>query len=78
MIKKLVGELEIYQLTKAEALMMLNLRPRELGLLDCVIEECDLRFDEGQQERVLEIVGEVLAEGGEEGEEEGEGEKEGA
>lgn len=40
--------------------MTLNLRPQDLGLLDCVVEECDLRFTEEQQEQILGIVAEVL------------------
>lgn len=40
--------------------MILNLQPRELGLLDCVVEECDLRFSEEEQERILAVVEEVL------------------
>lgn len=40
--------------------MILNLQPRELGLLDCVVEECDLRFSEEEQERILSVVEEVL------------------
>ena len=40
--------------------MILNLRPSDLGLLDCVIEECDLRFTEEQQLEILKVVGNVL------------------
>lgn len=40
--------------------MIINLAPEELGLLDCLIEECDLRFSEEDQQRILEVVGEVL------------------
>ncbi len=40
--------------------MMLNLRPQDLGLLDCVVEECDLRFSEEQQEQILAIIAGVL------------------
>ena len=40
--------------------MIVNLRPRDLALLDCIVEECDERFTEQDQERILEIVGEVL------------------
>ncbi len=40
--------------------MMLNLRPQDLGLLDCVVEECDLRFTEEQQEQILAIIAGVL------------------
>lgn len=39
---------------------MLNLRPQDLGLLDCVVEECDLRFTEEQQEQILGIIAGVL------------------
>ena len=40
--------------------MILNLRPMDMGLLDCVIEECDERFSAGQQGAILGIVAEVL------------------
>ena len=46
--------------------MILNLRPQNLGLLDCVVEECDERFNETQQSEILGIIMEVL--GGGEGE----------
>lgn len=45
---------------KGELLMILNLRPQDLGLLDCVVEECDLRFTEEQQEQMLGIIAGVL------------------
>jgi len=48
--------------------MVLNLRPTEMGLLDCIIEECDMRFTADQQEEILEVVKEVLCNGAEEGE----------
>lgn len=40
--------------------MVLNLRPRELTLLDCVVEECDERFSQEQQEEMLSTIGDVL------------------
>lgn len=62
--------------------MILNLRPQDLSLLDCVVEEIDLRFGIDEQERILEVVGRVLGreDGGEEemgegGDEEGEDEE---
>ncbi|MCJ1473724.1 hypothetical protein MMC13_002375 [Lambiella insularis] len=61
--RTLLQRLKPYHLTKAETLMVLNLRPRDLGLLDCVVEECDERFSEEQQEAILRIVGEVLGGG---------------
>jgi RNA polymerase Rpb4 len=47
-------------LTKAELLMIFNLHPQNLGLLDCVVEELDGRFPEEQQEEMLAIITEVL------------------
>ena len=47
--------------------MIANLRPDNLGLLDCVVEECDERFSAEQQEEMVGIIGHVLgreAEGG--------------
>lgn len=43
--------------------MVLNLRPRELTLLDCVVEECDERFSQEKQEEILSIIGNVLGTG---------------
>ena len=40
--------------------MVLNLRPQELTLLDCVVEECDERFTQERQEEILRIVVDVL------------------
>ena len=43
--------------------MVLNLRPGELTLLDCVVEECDERFSQEKQEEILGIIGNVLGTG---------------
>ncbi len=43
--------------------MILNLCPEELGLLDCVVEECDLRFSDEEQVEILRVVGEILTGG---------------
>lgn len=46
--------------------MVANLRPENLGLLDCVVEECDERFGMERQEEIVRVVGDVLGrEGGE-------------
>lgn len=50
--------------------MIINLAPEELGLLDCIVEECDLRFSEEDQLGILEVVRDVLLHKREEGEEE--------
>lgn len=63
-IEQLTRELRKFGLEKGEVLMMLNLRPKELGLLDCVVEECDLRLEEEeQQQAVLECVARVMGMG---------------
>ena len=51
--------------------MIVNLRPDNLGLLDCVVEECDERFTAEQQDEIVAIIGNVL--GRDEGEADGEG-----
>ena len=49
--------------------MIANLRPENLGLLDCVVEECDERFTAEQQGEIVRIIGDVLGrEGGNGGE----------
>lgn len=40
--------------------MIVNLRPGNLGLLDCVVEECDERFSSEQQDEIVRVVGDVL------------------
>ena len=51
--------------------MIVNLRPDNLGLLDCVVEECDERFTAEQQDEIVGIIGNVL--GKEDGDADGEG-----
>lgn len=48
--------------------MIVNLRPENLGLLDCVVEECDERFTSEQQDEIVGIVGDVLGREGDGGE----------
>lgn len=59
-IRELVELLQPYELTKGETLMIINLRPLDLTLLDCVVEECDERFTPERQEEILKIIGDVL------------------
>lgn len=51
--------------------MIVNLRPESLGLLDCVVEECDERFSTEQQDEIVRIVGDVLGREGDDGVENG-------
>ncbi|MCJ1354130.1 MAG: hypothetical protein MMC33_004117 [Icmadophila ericetorum] len=67
-IAQLTKGLSPYHLTKGEVLMLANLMPRDLGFLDCVIEECDERFSAEEQEGILGVVEGVIAGEGEEGE----------
>jgi len=69
----LLEALREYELTKAELVMILNLRPDNAGLLDCVVEELDQRFSEGEQEAILGVISGVLGASGGEGEGEGGG-----
>ena len=59
-IRRLVKRLKQFELTKAEVLMVLNLRPRDPVLLDLVVEECDGRLSAEDQDRVLQIIAEEL------------------
>lgn len=60
-IRTLLKELRHLEITKGEAIMMINLRPTKLENLSTIIEEMDNRFpgDEMQQE-ILEIITRVL------------------
>lgn len=64
-VRALTVELRRKGLEKGEALMVLNLglREGEVGLLDCVVEECDERLGEEEQRGVLEAVGRVVGGG---------------
>ncbi|MCJ1312378.1 hypothetical protein MMC25_006052 [Agyrium rufum] len=55
-VGKVLRSLEPYELTKGELVMVMNLRPGDMGVLDAVVEECDGRFGEGEQEGLLGIV----------------------
>ncbi|KAL8712662.1 MAG: hypothetical protein Q9220_003194 [cf. Caloplaca sp. 1 TL-2023] len=55
-IKQLIHNLAPYALEKSEVLTLANLLPKELWLLDCVVEECDARFSEGEQVGILRAV----------------------
>ncbi|KAI9800212.1 MAG: hypothetical protein M1825_004196 [Sarcosagium campestre] len=59
-IRSLFTALEPYELTKAELLMILNLRPESPGVLDTIIEEMEERFADGQDVEILRIIGDVL------------------
>lgn len=55
-IQKLVKELKEFQLTKAEMIMLINMRPQTESTLHCCIEEIESRLDEEQQQAILNAV----------------------
>ena len=71
-IRTVLSRLNKFRLTKAELMMILNLRPGDLNLLDAIIEECDDRYSEDQQQEMLQIVRAELG-GGEPDDSEAEG-----
>ncbi|EMR10675.1 hypothetical protein PNEG_01373 [Pneumocystis murina B123] len=52
----LTKELEIYSLTKAEKLMIINARPDTLVELYALIEECEERFNLEQLQQILDHI----------------------
>ncbi|GKT46961.1 DNA-directed RNA polymerase III subunit rpc9 [Colletotrichum spaethianum] len=59
-IPQLLEKLRPYDLAKGEVIMILNLRPASVAALNTVIEEMSERFDENQQEEMVNIIAEVL------------------
>ncbi|KAI7829997.1 RNA polymerase Rpb4-domain-containing protein [Kickxella alabastrina] len=78
-ISELKRQLEEYELTKAEILQIINLRPKTLVEFHFIIEECGERFGAEDLEQLVEIVAAALPRDDEEGEDaEEEGDDEGA
>jgi RNA polymerase Rpb4 len=60
-IRTLLERLRPYELTKAEILVIMNLRPTSRETLSVVVEECDARFpDPDTQDQIVMIIAEVL------------------
>ena len=59
-IRELFKALQPYSLTKAELLMILDLRPQSEAVLHSIVEEFDDRFDESACDRILQAVGNLL------------------
>ncbi|KAL4727653.1 hypothetical protein ACLX1H_004338 [Fusarium chlamydosporum] len=72
-ISKLLQRLRPYNLAKGEVVMIINLRPASVAALNTVVEEMSERFNEEQQEDIVNIIAEVLGQfpASEEGAEEG-------
>ncbi|KAF4970484.1 hypothetical protein FSARC_2503 [Fusarium sarcochroum] len=59
-ISNLLKRLRPYNLAKGEVVMILNLRPASVAALNTVVEEMSERFNEEQQEAMVNIIAEVL------------------
>ncbi|KAF4967775.1 hypothetical protein FZEAL_10491 [Fusarium zealandicum] len=59
-IAQLLERLRPYNLAKGEVVMILNLRPASVAALNTIVEEMSERFDEEQQEAIVNIIAEVL------------------
>ncbi|KAL7787779.1 RNA polymerase Rpb4 domain-containing protein [Trichoderma ceciliae] len=59
-ISQLLERLGPYELSKGEAVMILNLRPASVAALNTVIEEMGERFSDEQQEEIVAIIFQVL------------------
>ena len=69
-IRDLFTGLQEYDLTKAEFMMIINLRPETVAVLDAVVEELDARFTAQQQTDMLLVISQVLGSAGLEGKDE--------
>ncbi|KAF9768938.1 hypothetical protein IL306_013706 [Fusarium sp. DS 682] len=59
-ISTLLERLRPYNLAKGEVVMIINLRPASVAALNTVVEEMSERFNEEQQEAMVNIIAEVL------------------
>jgi hypothetical protein len=59
-IGRLLQRLRNYEITKGEMIMMINLRPTSKANLNTVIEDLEDRFNEVEQEDIVNGVVEVL------------------
>ncbi|PSS25299.1 hypothetical protein M430DRAFT_33060 [Amorphotheca resinae ATCC 22711] len=59
-IKRLLARLREFRLTKAEIIMIMNLRPTKPENLNTIIEEMEGRFDDDQQMAIVAAIAEVL------------------
>ncbi|KAK7746822.1 hypothetical protein SLS53_002010 [Cytospora paraplurivora] len=59
-IGRLVERLRDFDLTKGETIMILNIRPENVAILNCIVEDAESRFNEDQQNEMLAIIEEVL------------------
>ncbi|KAI1804512.1 HRDC-like protein [Daldinia bambusicola] len=68
-IPELIKRLRLYQVTKGECIMLFNIRPTNIPVLNTIIEDMEDRFTSDEQQEILNIVTEVLGQFPEEPEE---------
>ncbi|KAI1083709.1 HRDC-like protein [Whalleya microplaca] len=59
-ISVLVKRLHPYNISKGEFIMLLNIRPTSIPILNSVIEDMEMRFDAEKQQEIIDIIIEVL------------------
>ncbi|KAI2632103.1 HRDC-like protein [Hypoxylon sp. NC1633] len=74
-IPVLIRRLRPYQITKGELIMLLNIRPANIPVLNTVIEDMEDRFNNDQQEEILGIIAELLGQFPEEPEQDNQAEE---
>mmetsp|Transcript_71228 Transcript_71228/g.225122 ORF Transcript_71228/g.225122 Transcript_71228/m.225122 type:complete len:140 (+) Transcript_71228:91-510(+) len=69
-VRSFLDAIEVLQLTKAEKLQLINLRPTSAVEVHLVVEDCEERLKPEQVDNLIELVSEHLAQRAEEGGEE--------
>jgi hypothetical protein len=59
-IAALIKRLRPYNITKGEFIMMVNLRPTSVPILNTVLEDMETRFEPHEQEDIVQGVVEVM------------------
>ncbi|KAI1388935.1 HRDC-like protein [Hypoxylon trugodes] len=75
-IPQMIKRLRQYQLSKGELIMLLNIRPTNVPVLNTVIEDMESRFSSDEQQQIIDITTEILGQFPEELEEDGQGDVE--
>ncbi|KAI0885366.1 HRDC-like protein [Annulohypoxylon maeteangense] len=59
-IPEVIKRLSPYEISKGECIMILNIRPTNVAVLNVIIENMEDRFNADQQQEILDIVIEIL------------------
>jgi hypothetical protein len=61
-ISQLLERLRPFELSKGEVVMIINLRPASIAVLNTVVEDMAERFTDEQQEEIIGAIAEILGE----------------